>query len=89
MDTVARQNRLKVGRTKGEVIDRIARQISTGTPDKPALFLIIRTDDCISLEPAMQGVLEVRGRKPTGGGHEWYSVTRDELVQVYKVIIGP
>jgi hypothetical protein len=71
------------------VIDRIARQISTGTPDKPALLLVIRTDDCTSLERAMQGVLEVRGRKVIGGGDEWYFVTRDELVQVYKMIVGP
>jgi len=81
-------DRLKVGRTKGEVIDRVAGQIKTSTPDKPALFLIIRTDNCSSLEKAMQGVLEVRGRKVMGGGDEWYIVTRDELVQVYKMVIG-
>jgi hypothetical protein len=82
-------DRLKVSRTKAEVTDRIARQISTGTPDKPALFLIIRNDHCVSLEKAMQGVLEIRGRKVIGGGDECYFVTRDELVQVYQIVSGP
>jgi hypothetical protein len=31
-------------------------------------------------------VLEFRKRKVAGGGDEWYLVTRDELIQIYKAI---
>jgi hypothetical protein len=81
-------DRLKVGRSDGDVINRIARQISTGTPDKPTLVLVIRTGDCRGLEKAIQGVLQVRGRKIIGGGDEWYITTRDELLQIHTLIIG-
>ena len=43
-------DRLKVGRTDGDVIGRITRQITTSTPDKPSLFLIISTSDSRALE---------------------------------------
>jgi hypothetical protein len=82
-------DRLKVGRSDGDVVNRIARQISTSTPDKPALVLIIRTGDCRGLEKAIQGVLRVRGRKVIGGGDEWYMTTREELIQIHNLIIGP
>jgi hypothetical protein len=42
-------DRLKIGLTEGDTVQRIAAQISTGTPDKPALLLEIKTHDCISL----------------------------------------
>ena len=37
--------RLKVGRTDGEVIDRIVRQINESTPERPVLSLVIRTEN--------------------------------------------
>jgi hypothetical protein len=42
-------DRLKIGLTGGDTVQRIAAQISTGTPDKPVLLLEIRTHDCGSL----------------------------------------
>jgi hypothetical protein len=79
-------DRLKIGRSDGDVVKRIASQINTGTPDKPALSLVIRTEDCRALEKTIHGVLEFRKRKVAGGGDEWYLVTRDELIQIYKAI---
>ncbi|HEV2425980.1 MAG TPA: hypothetical protein VGZ29_14215, partial [Terriglobia bacterium] len=52
--------RMKVGRTDRDVVDRIVRQINESTPDRPALSLVIRTDNARALEKALQGVLEVR-----------------------------
>src|ERR1700734_2227044 len=43
-------DRLKVGLTEGDTVQRIAAQIGTSTPDKPILKLEIRTHDCASLE---------------------------------------
>jgi Meiotically up-regulated gene 113 len=81
-------DRLKVGRCDGDVIGRVTSQISTSTPDKPVLFLVIRTHDCRALEMAMHGVLRLKRRKITGGGDEWYLTTRDELLAIYKSFLS-
>jgi hypothetical protein len=83
-----RSGSLKVGRCEGDVVTRISSQISTSTPDKPVLALIIRTDDCRSLEKALHGVLQVRGRKVSGGGDEWFQTDSSELVQIYEMCTG-
>ena len=80
--------RLKVGRCEGDVVTRISNQINTSTPDKPVLELIIRTDDCHSLEKALHGVLQVRGRKVIGGGDEWFRTDSSELLQIYELCAG-
>jgi Meiotically up-regulated gene 113 len=64
-------DRLKIGLTVGDTVQRIAAQISTGTPDKPVLLLEIRTHDCSSLERAIHAILEYRGTKIPGAGQEW------------------
>lgn len=80
-------DRMKVGRTHGEVVDRIVQQINESTPDKPTLSLVIRTENAHAMEKALQGVLEVRGRKVPGGGDEWYLTTRDELIELYQSLV--
>jgi T5orf172 domain len=51
-------DRLKVGSTEADTVQRIAAQIGTGTPDKPVLHVEIKTDDCRALERAIHAVLE-------------------------------
>ena len=79
-------DRLKIGLTTGDTIQRIVAQISTSTPDKPVLLLEIRTHDCSSLERAIHAILEYRGAKILGGGNEWFKASRDELVTIYRSI---
>lgn len=79
--------RLKVGRCDGDVVTRITSQINTSTPDQPILELLIRTDDCRSLEKALHGVLQVRGRKRSGGGDEWFETDRAELICIYEFCV--
>lgn len=74
---------LKIGSAKGDAVARIAAQISTGTPDRPALRVLVRTHDCRALERALHGVLRLRGRGVEGAGAEWFKVTPDELVALY------
>ena len=81
-------DRLKVGRSNGDVIMRVTQQITTSTPDKPSLFLIFRTQNCRALEMALHGIMQVQGRKVLGGGDEWYQVTRQELLEIYRMIRG-
>jgi hypothetical protein len=79
-------DRLKVGLTEGDIVQRIAAQIGTSTPDKPVLKLEIRTHDCSSLEKAIHAILKYRGRKIDGGGTEWFKTTREEIVKIYETV---
>jgi hypothetical protein len=72
-------DRLKIGKTIGFVVDRIAQQIGTSTPDKPKLLLEVKTSDCSALENVLHGILKLRGCKIDGGGTEWFRVTRDDI----------
>jgi|SRR5215472_6313570 hypothetical protein len=79
-------DRLKIGLTTGDTVQRIVAQISTGTPDKPVLLLEIRTHDCSSLERAIHAILEYRGAKIIGAGKEWFKASRDDVVAIYRSI---
>ncbi|MFY9894364.1 MAG: GIY-YIG nuclease family protein [Xanthobacteraceae bacterium] len=79
-------DRLKVGSTEGDAIQRIAAQIFTSTPDKPVLLVEIKSSACRALEKAIHGILETRGKKVMGGGDEWFRATRDEILEVYRFI---
>jgi hypothetical protein len=79
-------DRLKVGATEADTVQRIAAQIGTGTPDKPVLHVEIKTNDCRALERAIHAVLEARGKRITGGGAEWFKVGREEILTIYEFI---
>lgn len=79
-------DRLKIGLTEGDTVQRITAQVSTSTPDKPALLLEIRTHDCSSLERATHATLEYRGRRVHGAGKEWFKASREEVVSIYQSI---
>jgi hypothetical protein len=79
-------DRLKVGSTEANTVQRIAAQITTSTPDKPVLLVEIKTNQCRALERAIQATLETRGRKILGGGTEWFTATRDEVLAIYRFI---
>ena len=80
------EDRLKVGFTEANTVQRIAAQISTSTPDKPVLLIEIKTDQCRALEGAIQATLETRGRKISGAGAEWFKTSRDEVLAIYQFI---
>jgi hypothetical protein len=80
------EDRLKVGFTEANTVQRIAAQIGTSTPDKPVLLIEIKTDQCRALERAIQATLETRGRKISGAGAEWFKAGRDEVLAIYQFI---
>jgi len=80
------EDRLKVGLTEANTVQRIAAQIGTSTPDKPVLLVEIKTNQCRALERAIQATLETRGRKIAGGGTEWFKASRDEVLAIYDFI---
>jgi hypothetical protein len=80
------EDRLKVGLTEANTVQRIAAQIGTSTPDKPVLLVEIKTNQCRALERAIRATLETRGRKIAGGGTEWFKASRDEVLAIYDFI---
>ena len=79
-------DRLKVGFTEADTVQRIAAQIGTSTPDKPVLLIEIKTDRCRALERAIQATLETRGYKVLGAGAEWFKTSRDDVLAIYHFI---
>ena len=79
-------DRLKIGRTTGEVVTRVAHQIYTGTPDKPSLYLIIYTRDCAGLERVLHDVFRFQGKKVAGAGAEWFRVGRGDILSIYESV---
>ena len=81
-------DRLKIGSARGDALARVAAQISTGTPDKPVLRVVVRTHDCRALERALHAILRLRGRQVEGAGAEWFIVTPDEVVSLVERVTG-
>jgi hypothetical protein len=81
-------DRLKLGSCAGDVVARIAAQISTGTPDKPVLLLKIATHDCRALERALHAIFRLKGRQVAGAGAEWFIATPEEVVAAYERVTG-
>jgi hypothetical protein len=84
------EDRLKVGSTetnKANTVQRIAAQIYTSTPDQPVLLIEIKTEQCRALERAIHAILEIWGRKISGGGTEWFKASREEVLVIYEKIV--
>ena len=79
-------DRLKIGQTETDCVQRIVQQINTSTPDQPVLYIEIRTDRCRALERAMHAVLEHRGKKLLGGGDEWFKTSPAEVLEIYEFV---
>jgi Meiotically up-regulated gene 113 len=81
-------DRLKIGRSDGDVVRRIVNQINESTPDQPVLHLVLATDNPGALERGLHGALVLRDRKAKGGGNEWYRTTVAEIVTIYHALLG-
>lgn len=81
-------DRLKIGRTEGDVVTRIISQINPSTPDRPKLYLVIGTDHPGPLERALHGALVLRDRRVEGGGAEWFRASVDDIRRIYEALIG-
>lgn len=80
--------RLKIGRTDGDVVSRIVSQINASTPDRPKLYLVLATGNPGALERALHGALALRNRRVEGGGAEWFRTTVDEIITIYRLLLG-
>src|SRR5215472_19115241 len=83
--------RCKIGyRLDGDYETRVSEQMNSSAPGRPTIYVVIRTDDCRSLEKFLHGHLGLRGRRikdaPTA---EWFETTGDEIVEIYHRHIEP
>ena len=76
----------KIGKTKGNPLDRILAQAGTVLPEKPIIALALRTKYSAALETALQGVLTLRGLAiEDAPGNEWFLTSPAEVLALAKV----
>ncbi|MPQ95332.1 GIY-YIG nuclease family protein [Thioclava sp. JE_KL1] len=81
----------KIGRhlssSIGSVAARVVAQYGTGSPGKPVLRDIFRTDDAVKLETDLHRAF--RGQKISGSfGTEWFEVEHSAVLTRYSTIVG-
>ena len=76
----------KIGKTDGDPYERVRDQIDkkTGLPEEPQIGLIIKTDDPLAIERAIQSVLKAQGRQKDAPGKEWFITSPYEVEYIYK-----
>ena len=81
-----------IGKTIGDVKDRVNNQIGQQLPEKPKIALIIRTDDCEALETKIHDKLKRKGcwLDPKSGadviGVEWFLTNPSQVEGIVKSI---
>ena len=74
-----------IGRTIGDVKDRVSEQIGQQLPERPRIALIIKTDDCEALETKIHAKLK-REKLEDTIGMEWYLTNPAEVEGIVKSI---
>ena len=81
-----------IGKTIGDVKDRVSKQIGQQLPEKPKIALIIKTDDCEALEKKIHDELKRRGDwlDPNSDGNvvgvEWFLTNPANVEGIVKSI---
>ena len=84
--------RCNIGKTTGDVTNRVSQQMGQQLPEKPKIALIIKTDDCAALETKIHDELKRRGcwLDPNSGddvvGVEWFLTNPTEVEGIVKAI---
>lgn len=74
----------KIGSTTNDVGVRISQMTF---PEKPKIALIIRTDDCKTLEDKIHDRLKKQGKHiPDALGKEWFMTSPDEIERIVKLV---
>ena len=80
-----------IGKTIGDVKDRVSDQTGQQLPEKPTIALVVRTDDCDSLETEIHDELKKRGKWLDPAfenvvGREWFLTNPAEVEGIFKSI---
>ena len=81
-----------IGRTTGQVPERVSKQTGQQLPEKPKIALVIRTDDSKALEDEIHDRLKKKDcwLDPKSGadvvGEEWFLTNPAEVERIFKSI---
>ncbi len=65
----------------------VSEQSGTSLPEKPYIFLEVKTLDCSSLEQNIHSLLKLQGVKSTiAVGNEWFITNEDSLLLILENI---
>lgn len=78
---------IKIGKSKSEPKHRVNEQSGTALPEKPYVFLEVKTLDCSSLEQNIHSLLKLQGVKSKiAVGNEWFITNEDSLLLILENI---
>ena len=76
-----------IGRTEDEVTARVSQQIGDQLPEKPQIALILKTDNCRTLEKKIHDALKRKGKHIQDAiGKEWFLTSPSEVLAIYQSI---
>lgn len=79
----------KIGKTEGNPLDRIKKQIGTALPEKAIIPTILKTNNPDELEKVIHHILTIRGRKKLDAqGEEWFLTCPDEITFIHDFVIN-
>lgn len=74
---------IKIGKSKNEPKFRVNEQSGTALPEKPFVFLEVKTQDCANLERNIHSTLTLKGQKSSVSiGNEWFNTNEEEMLKL-------
>lgn len=78
---------IKIGKSNSEPKFRVNEQSGTALPEKPYIFLEVKTADCSSLEQNIHSLLRLQGVKSkVAVGNEWFITNESSILLILENI---
>ena len=79
--------RCNIGKAEDDPAYRVSQQIGDRLPEKPQIALILRTDNCRTLEKKIHNVLKRKGKHIQDAiGKEWFLTSPSKVEAIYQRI---
>lgn len=79
----------KIGKTEGNPLDRIKKQVGTALPERAIIPTVLKTNNPDELEKVIHHILTIRGRKKMDAqGEEWFLTCPDEITFIYDFVVN-
>lgn len=80
---------IKIGKSQHEPQFRINDQIGTAMPEKPIIFMEVKTNDCSNLERNIHSFLALSDKKHNKSvGKEWFVSNEEDLISLINQLKG-
>lgn len=78
----------KIGRSLGNVEERVNDQCGTSNAEAPIIGLVIKTPNCAELEEVLHKILKFKGKHVQDAvGKEWFLTSPNEVLLLYSVLL--